>query len=852
MAPTPSRLEIRLLGPPEVLVDGLPLRTDTRKAVALLAYLSQRDTAPDREHLVELLWSGSTPERGRGALRRTLATVRSALGGRWVGADKHRLHLDRGDMEVDTDRLRDDPAAVTAIARGRFMEGFWLRDAPAFDAWQATSAEHYDRVVRRLLADASESAMAHGDPNAASLAERMVALDPLDESAHRILMRAYAAQGDRGSATRQFRHCVAILGSELAVEPSPETVALHEAILRGAAVAPPRSRAAATSEPPPRPVGQGFIGREAEVTALRRALGRPGATWLLGPSGSGRSRLVAEAVPEALRVASRSGEEQLPHALSHALLDLLLHGRTAALDEAAAAAGHLHPGVQALVGETPSLDGDLGPARLLAGFASAVTSLADGRVLVVDDVDRADPASAAAMRFLAGRAGALGLRLLLVAEAAAGAGDRLDLGPLPDGALATLAEGAGLDVHELADATGGWPGGVLEVISDASPELAVDRLRERRVRGLAPLARQVAEALVVLGSTDLQTLAAVAGRNFDETAEAVDLLVAERLAVAQATVEPTPWATAAVLGTLGPARRTLLHGRAAEVLGRSGRSAAALARHLEQAGLRAEAAAAHWRAAQAAATVHAHEGARLHLRAAMASGHPEPRALHRLLGDVERAAGRYGAAVAAYHAAAAHGTDVALERSIGDVYRRWSRWDLALAAFEAAEALADPAELPLVLADRAEVALHAGDRSAAEALVERALDEGGAGLARVRNVAGLVLDDPEHLAAAVTLARRAGEREVEAAALNNLALAHLHGGRPELALESAQRAIALLDRSGDRHRRAALHGNLADIHHALGNEDQSRGHLRQAVSLFAEVGIEPGEWNAAIWSLKSW
>src|SRR6185295_15200344 len=36
--PTP-RLDIRLLGPPEILVDGAPLVVDTRKAVAILALL---------------------------------------------------------------------------------------------------------------------------------------------------------------------------------------------------------------------------------------------------------------------------------------------------------------------------------------------------------------------------------------------------------------------------------------------------------------------------------------------------------------------------------------------------------------------------------------------------------------------------------------------------------------------------------------------------------------------------------------------------------------------------------------------------------------------------------------------
>lgn len=625
-----------------MLVDGSPLRTDTRKAVALLAYLSQRDTAPDREQLVELLWSESTPERGRGALRRTLSTLRAALGGHWVVADRQRIALDRHDVVVDTDLLADGATSVADLVRGRFLEGFWLHDAPAFDAWQAATAEQCDRLIQRRLGEEVERAIQHGDARCTDLAERLVDLDQLDESAHCLLMRAHAALGDRAAVTRQFRRLVAVLDGELAVEPLPETVALHEAIMAG---------------------GVGTV---------------PAATR-----------------PE------QAAHEQAAH------------------------------------------------------------------------------------------------------ERAA---------------------------HEHA----------------------------AQVLGLAPVERQVAEALAVLGTTDLATLAAVAGRATDETAEVIDLLAARGLASVAAAhptaIEPCAVLVTDVLERVGPARRIVLNTRAADVLERDELpgSAAARATHLELAGLRARASRARWDAAVEAAAATDHDATRVHLRAALALGHPDARALHRWLGDIERATGRYGAAVAAYHTAGAYGTDASLERAIGDVYRRWGRWGLAQASFEAAEALAGPTELPLVLADRAEVALRSGDGRAATELVTAALAAGGDMVAAVRNVAGLVLGDVEHLSAAVALARKEGAPAAEAAALNNLALAHLHAGDGRLALESASRALALLDRSEDRHRRAALHGNLADIHHALGAEEPSREHLRLAAALFAEVGIEPGEWDPAIWSLTSW
>jgi DNA-binding SARP family transcriptional activator/tetratricopeptide (TPR) repeat protein len=853
MTRSSSRLEVRLLGPPEVRVDGRPLHTDTRKAIALLAYLTQRSTSPTRDHLVDLLWPDSTPERGRGALRRTVSTLRTALGGDWVGADRERVHLDRSGLVLDTDALDGDPEEAVAVVRGRFLEGFVLRDAPDFDDWQFTTAEHYERMVRSLLSDTVGRALERGDSRAAVVvAERLVALDQLDETAHRALMRAHAAAGDRAAATRQFRRCVAVLDAELAVAPLPETVELHEAILSGSIVTSAAIPVADVAPPVP---STRLLGRDEELAELRDASSRPGVVWVIGPAGSGRTLLVTEGLPHSVIATAHPGESALPHALTRSLLDAALaRGTGARLDDAAVAAGHLHPGIAALTGPTPTLGDELGPVRLLAGVAAATAQLTAGLPVVVDDLDQADPASQEAVLFLAGRAAELGLRLVLVAVEPLRPGHTIELGPLPASALEEMVSQASVDPAELRDATGGLPGAVLEVLADPSPELALDRVRLRRVVALDAESQQVLEGLAVLGTATVSTVATVAGRGPDETSAAIDRLVAARLVTGGVAIEPMPWVTHHVLARMGPARRALLHGRAADALARRAdpASAAARADHLQQAGRREEAAGAHAEAGRMAASIHAHDTARAHPHAALSAGHPGQRELHRKIGDVERAAGRYSAAVAAYHAAAAYGTDVELERDIGDVYRRWGRWDLADAAFAAAEAIAEDTELPPVLADRAEAVLRTGDRTAAEELVDRALRGGGDQEARVHNVAGLVLDDVDHLEAAVALARRGAQREAEAAALNNLALAWLRRGHPDIALEAGSRALALLDRTGDRHRRAAVYGNLADIHHALGQEGESRAHFRQAVGLFAEIGIEPGQWEPAVWSLTSW
>ncbi|HVE91680.1 MAG TPA: SARP family transcriptional regulator, partial [Actinomycetota bacterium] len=89
-----AQVDIRLLGPPEVRVTGHPMHVDTRKAVALLAYLAVIAGPVRREHLAALLWPELPEDRAKGALRRTLSVLRAALGGRGLVVGGHSISMD--------------------------------------------------------------------------------------------------------------------------------------------------------------------------------------------------------------------------------------------------------------------------------------------------------------------------------------------------------------------------------------------------------------------------------------------------------------------------------------------------------------------------------------------------------------------------------------------------------------------------------------------------------------------------------------------------------------------------------------------------------------------------------------
>lgn len=60
-----SRLSIALFGPPRITVADRPLTVDTKKAIAMLAYLATSDQLVSRDALAALFWPDYDQERAR-------------------------------------------------------------------------------------------------------------------------------------------------------------------------------------------------------------------------------------------------------------------------------------------------------------------------------------------------------------------------------------------------------------------------------------------------------------------------------------------------------------------------------------------------------------------------------------------------------------------------------------------------------------------------------------------------------------------------------------------------------------------------------------------------------------------
>lgn len=215
----------------------------SKKGVALLAYLARwPGTDVPREILRGLLWPDSGEGQARASLRTALSTLRRALGDaeNVVTGDMTSLTLDPSRAEIDTIRFDaamaapDDADAevIAEMVRGEFLDGFGPV-SPEFDRWaeaeRATLRARFGALLLRL----TDARFATGDMEGAiATAQRILALDPLQEHVHRRLMQAYHAQGRSDAALRQFDLLRGILDSELGVQPEPPTLELALEIRR--------------------------------------------------------------------------------------------------------------------------------------------------------------------------------------------------------------------------------------------------------------------------------------------------------------------------------------------------------------------------------------------------------------------------------------------------------------------------------------------------------------------------------------------------------------------------------------------------------------------------------------------
>jgi DNA-binding SARP family transcriptional activator len=426
-------------------VDGF----ESQKVRGLFAYLACHHGRPlSRDHLAAVFWPGKDEEAARRNLRQSLYNLRSLFprDRPAILATRQTLELDPeldawvdvlafedalggssgGDDRLDTHRLSE----AVSLYSGDFLSGFQVKDSEEFEYWLvAEQGRLRERAVTalRLLID---SYLERGEHRAGiQYAQRLVAIDPLSEDAHQKLMRLYSLSGRRSRALAQYEDLAKVLRRELDVEPLEETTALQQRILRQDS----KHSSGGGSGEEGGPVIP-MAGRRSDYEQLERCMhsalaGSTLLTFVEGEPGVGKTRLIRSLLdalssqPGTL-VLKGSCLDVLPESyqpLSRALRSVLAQGPeiTAGLlrrleAETLSALALVAPELAAREPAAATPRSNASPARrrqrLQQAVARFLTVLCEGpdgvpcRVaLLLDDLERCDPAVVEMLRYLSTR-----------------------------------------------------------------------------------------------------------------------------------------------------------------------------------------------------------------------------------------------------------------------------------------------------------------------------------------------------------------------------------------------------------------------------------------------------------------
>ena len=221
---------------------GRVVRIASKKNRALLAILAlSPNHSATREQIATLLWGNRGEVQSRSSLRQSLAVLRRELGPmheRLIRSEEGDITLQAGSISIDAVEVLSC-ADVDDIVRLRhaashchdeLLADISIDDEP-FAEWLAGERSRLRTAVIRLL---DRLAQMETGPSLVKTAQLLLHLDPLRESSHRILMRAYADQGENALALRQYDLLRSMLRKELQIDPAPETQELRRAIARSA------------------------------------------------------------------------------------------------------------------------------------------------------------------------------------------------------------------------------------------------------------------------------------------------------------------------------------------------------------------------------------------------------------------------------------------------------------------------------------------------------------------------------------------------------------------------------------------------------------------------------------------
>ena len=218
---------LHLLGGPRVVSGGSQIGLP-EGSKRLVTYVALQGRRTDRSHAAQVLWPDVDQQRAAGNLRSAMWRLRTCRV-QVLATDLTTVRL-HPDVRVDLDDVCSWASRVTAgrVGRGDLdLAPVALQALDLLPGWYDDWVDAAREPLRHMLLQAIDAlaqllVRASRCADAVEAALAAVSVEPLRESAHRALIEAHLAEGNRCEAWRSFASYDKMLVKELGIHPSGE------------------------------------------------------------------------------------------------------------------------------------------------------------------------------------------------------------------------------------------------------------------------------------------------------------------------------------------------------------------------------------------------------------------------------------------------------------------------------------------------------------------------------------------------------------------------------------------------------------------------------------------------------
>ena len=225
-----SKITLKLLQTPSILLDGVPVIFPIKKAEALIFCLALKKTFT-RDWIAALLWDIDDAAVGKKNLRHTLYSIKKVLNlDLLVSPQRHLLALNPDiECEIDYDIFMN--THDISLSEGELLQSFSLKNADAFESWLDMERKEFKYFYLHLLYERMVCEAAKDVSAAEALFVKYTKQEPLDERVYQLMMECYQQNGLYYKGIKVYENISRLLNEELCISPCTRLKQLHRQLL---------------------------------------------------------------------------------------------------------------------------------------------------------------------------------------------------------------------------------------------------------------------------------------------------------------------------------------------------------------------------------------------------------------------------------------------------------------------------------------------------------------------------------------------------------------------------------------------------------------------------------------------